>query len=116
MRTPSAAEVFAHVEDLPFGMAAVARHLLTAPGTTSDHLLIWAEALDAGSQAEAAEVRHPRAADDAWHRFADVLRFAAPRHAGTVPRVPLTAEEADASSRRRAAAAGLATAGGVPGR
>jgi hypothetical protein len=109
--------LFARIEELPYYLAALARAAFNRPGVTADHLLILADHCDAVS-AECV-VRDLRGMlqheATAWAALADILRDCAP-HRPHPPRLPISAEDADASMRRRAHAAGLATAsnGGAP--
>ncbi|MBR0653382.1 hypothetical protein GXW78_27275 [Roseomonas terrae] len=112
---PTVAELFARIEDLPMGLSGLARSLLNTPGLTADHVLIWAEAADKG--VEELRLLFPTGSfeGEKWTAFAAILRDAAPRFPHP-PRLPASARERDDAMRVCAAAAGLATAAGVPGR
>ncbi|GGJ14010.1 hypothetical protein [Neoroseomonas lacus] len=104
------AELQRRIEDLPLGLSAIGRFLLSMPGLTADHLLTWAEACDEAA-GELTGLFRP-SMDDGYGALAAILRDAAPRFPHP-PRMPLSAEEADASIlARRIFAAGLSTAGG----
>ena len=107
---PAIAELQRRIEDLPLGLSAIGRFLLSLPGLTADHLLVWAEACDEAA-GEMTGLFRP-SMDDGWGALAAILRDATPRFPHP-PRTPLSAEEADASIlARRVIAAGLSTAGG----
>lgn len=108
---PTLATFQARVEDLPLGMAAIGRFLLTRPGITADHLLLWAEACDeAAGEEESLICRSPSVR--AWERLATILRDAAPLFPHPA-RTPASAgEDSAAALARQALAAGIATAGG----
>lgn len=107
---PTVAELQRRIEDLPLGIAAIGRYLLSAPGVTADHLLVWAEACDEAAGEMGTLFRHGPEADG-WAVLAHILRDATPRFPHP-PREPAAAAEADAAILRHALAAGLATAGG----
>ncbi len=109
---PTLAELQARIEDLPLGLSAIGRFLLSRPGITADHLLIWAEACDEAAGEDRCVFRRPSADSEGWDALATILRDATPRFPHP-PRLPLTAEETDATIRRLARAAGVATAGGA---
>ena len=106
------AELQARVEDLPMGLSAIGRFMLSRPGVTADHLLTWAEACDEAAGEEQCLFRHPAAEGEGWDALAGILRDAAPRYPHP-PRLPLSDEQADAAAQRRILAAGMATAGGA---
>ncbi|MBW6400016.1 hypothetical protein KPL78_19300 [Roseomonas sp. HJA6] len=111
---PTIAELVRRAYDLPADHTAFVTRLLAAPGLTGDALLRVADAAQEAAEALGGLVRGD-AEERVWRDMATLLRDAAPRFPHP-PRVPLTAEEADASIRRRAIAAGLTTATGDPDR
>ena len=96
---PSVAQTQAALSDLPDGFAGMGETLLASPGVTSDHLLVFADALAAG----AIERRELFPGDDtesrAMDRLASILRDAAPRY-GHPPRLPAMAAQTDWMQRR----------------
>jgi hypothetical protein len=84
---PTRVQIFARVEDLPFGMAGLVRGAMNQPGTTSDHLLFLADALDEARRDVA--VVFPAGSPDADHfaSAASILRDAAPLYPHP-PRLP----------------------------
>lgn len=105
---PTIAQTQAALENLPEGLAVTGITLLSAPGITADSVLTFADALDAGATQQDMVCRGDHLARD-MRRLAAILRDAAPRYPHP-PRLPISAEAADASVRRRAVAAGLSTA------
>ncbi len=100
---PTIAALYRRVVDLPHDLGEFARAMLDAPGVTAAELLAEADRIDKVAKAcGEPDVRGilSREARD-WSALASILRDAAPRFPSP-PRVPLSAEEADASIRRRA--------------
>lgn len=108
---PSIAQTQAALLSLPDGFGAMGACLLQR-GLRSDGLLCVADALDAGAAERSQTLGAWDAEVRAMRALATILRDVAPRYAHPA-RPPLTAEEAEASIRRRAGAAGLSTAGGA---
>jgi hypothetical protein len=104
--------LFARIEDLPYYLAALGRAAINRPGcTAADLLTVAGYCDDVAKECRVRDVRgmlEPEAAS--WAALAGILRDCAP-HRPHPPRLPIGAEEADATIRRRAHAAGLATAG-----
>lgn len=121
---PTTAQTQAALSNLPDGFAALGETILAAPGLTADTLLILADGMDAGARERRDLFPGGDAESAAMSRLATILRDAAPRypHPPREPASLLSARQADAAIRRRAVAAGLATAatgpqhprGGVP--
>jgi len=79
VRTPTTAEIFRRVEDLPYSLSAVARSVLNSPGLEA-HFLCWlADRLVAAVQ-EMREYSRPLTDAEAGSiaDLADILRDAAP--------------------------------------
>lgn len=87
------AELNRRIEDLPFGLAGMIRGAINQPGTTADHLLFMADAMDEARRDIA--VVYPGGCLQADHfaGMADILRDAAP-HFPSPPRLPASAVEA----------------------
>jgi hypothetical protein len=85
---PSRAAITARLEDLPADIAALGRHVLTAPGTTADVLLVVADAADISATELELLVRGDFVARH-WRSLAAILRDAAPGFP-TPPREPAT--------------------------
>lgn len=109
---PTATQTAAALSALPDGFGAMGGTLLASAGVTAGHLLCFAEALRAGARERRSLFPHGDAETQAMERLATILEDATWRYPSP-PRLPLTAEEADASIlSRRVLAAGLSTAGG----
>lgn len=104
--------LFARVENLPYYLAALARAAFNRPGVTAAELLTLADYCDdVAKECRLRDLRgilEPEAAS--WSALAGILRDGTP-HRPHPPKLPIGAEDADASIRRHAHAAGLATAG-----
>lgn len=99
--TPTVAQLFARIEDLPFGMAGLIRGAMNQPGTTADHLLHLADAMDEARRDIAAVF--PGGCADAEHFAvaASILRDAAPLypHPPRLPAAPIDAPAPHRSAR-----------------
>ena len=91
--TPTWAQLNARVEDLPFGMAGLLRGAMRQPGTTADHLLHLADAMDEARREVAEVLPGGCAQSDAFAACASILRDAAPLFPHP-PRLPASAVEA----------------------
>jgi hypothetical protein len=103
---PTAAQLFARVEDLPFGMAGLVRGALKQPGTTTDHLLYLADAMDE-ARADIAVVFPGGSQDaDVFAAAAGILRDAAPLypHPARLPAAPIDPNDTTDYARLRARA------------
>lgn len=109
-QTHTISDLQRRVEDLPLGLSAFGRYLLTRPGLTPDHLLWWAEGCDEAA-GECGTLIRPAPEQDGWAMLAGILRDACRSPlAAHPPREPLAAMAAEAAIRARASAAGLSTA------
>lgn len=104
---PTIAELTRRAYNLPDGYTGFVTRLLAAPGVTASDLLRVADAAQEAAEERGGLLRGD-ADERAWRETAALLRDAAPRYPHP-PRLPATAEEAEAVMRLRAAAAGLAT-------
>lgn len=87
---PTFADINRRVEDLPAALGAIARHVFRRPGTSSDHLLIFADASDAAAaELDSVVAGDPEAVQ--WRALAAILRDAAPLYPHP-PRVPADEE------------------------
>lgn len=111
---PTLAQIQAALSVLPDGFAALGATVIAAPGLTSDALLIFADGLDRGAAQRRSLFIGGDAESRAMASLATIMRDAASTFAEHPPRVPASADHADAAIRRYASAAGLSTAGGAP--
>lgn len=95
---PTVAQTQAALANLPDGYAAMGETLLSAPGITADHILRFADALDAGARERSLCLRGDPEARD-MRRLASILRDAAPRYVHP-PREPAVPIDAEAAQRR----------------
>jgi hypothetical protein len=90
---PTAAQLFQRVENLRYGIAGLVRGALRQSGTTSDHLLYLADAMDEARRDILVVFPGGCAEADDFTVAAAILRDAAPLHP-IPPRLPATAIEA----------------------
>jgi hypothetical protein len=90
---PTYAQLQRRVEDLPFGMAGLVRGAMKQAGTTSDHLLYLADAMDEARRDIALVFPGGSPDADLFAAAASILRDAAPLYPHPA-RVPVTAIEA----------------------
>jgi hypothetical protein len=101
--TCTIAQLNARIEDLPFGLAGILRGALNQPGTTADHLLFMADAMDEGRDDVLTVFPDGCAEADNFSAAASILRDAAPRypHPPRLPAAPMNALAADRAVRPR---------------
>jgi hypothetical protein len=97
--SPTMAQLSRRIEDLPFGMAGAIRGALNQPGTTSDHLLHMADAMDEGRKDVLVVFPGGCAEADTFAAAAAILRDAAPLYPHP-PRLPAAPIDAIATDRR----------------
>lgn len=96
---PTAAQLFARIEDLPYGWAGLVRGALRQPGTTADHLLLLADCMDEARDDILVVFPGGCAEADHFTAAAGILRDAAPLYPSP-PRLPAAPIDALPSDRR----------------
>jgi hypothetical protein len=88
---PTPAQLFARVENLPFGLSGLVRGALRQSGTTSDHLLYLADAMDEARRDITVVFPGGCAEADNYAVAAAILRDAAPLypHPPRLPAAPI---------------------------
>lgn len=99
LRAPTMAQLNARTEDLPFGMAGLVRGAMAQPGTTADHLLHLADAMDEARRDILVVFPGGCEQADQYVTAADILRDAAPLFPNP-PRLPAAPIDALTADRR----------------